>query len=47
MTFKIHIKYIREVKEIGSWVRITLKNGLILTDKVYNWVFSEPWITHE
>lgn len=47
MTFKIHIKNVEEVREVGSWVRLILKNGIIFTDKAYNWVFSDPWIIHE
>ena len=46
MNFRIHIKFIKKVEETGRWVKLFLKNGVILEDKGSQWELSDPWIIH-
>jgi len=46
MVFKLNIKYVQGVKDNGRWVKITLKNGLILEDKTPNFTFERPFFIH-
>jgi len=46
MEFHIHMDNIKEIQEKGQWVKLILKNGTVMEDKVKNFSFNEPWVYH-
>lgn len=46
MEFRIHMDNVAEVKEREQWVKLVLKNGVVMEDRVSNFMFNEPWIYH-
>jgi hypothetical protein len=46
MEFHIHMDNIERIEEKGTWVKLVLKNGVVLEDRVKNFSFNEPWVFH-
>jgi len=46
MEFHIHMDNIKEIEEKGTWVKLVLKNGVVMEDRVKNFSFNEPWVFH-
>lgn len=46
MEFRTHIDNIQEIKEQGERVKLVLKNGLVIEDKVINFRMVDNYIYH-